>query len=195
MNRKIMLLMAVIAAITIPSVAMAEVVVSTSASVTTSSTATSVVTITTAENYPQANAAGYLTLATSTSGVSEIELNALASGGTIYMANVLELLPTASGTVQLSVNIPTGVTMVLSTTTQSIVATSSGFAIADATGAVTGSISSSGVLTGALDIVGTGSAQSVSSFTVTAATPVMVGFVLDSGIGAGTGAIGVGYTS
>ncbi len=194
MNKKLMLFMVVAAAIVIPSVAYAEVAVSTTTSVSTTSTATSVVTIQTASNYPQANAAGYLTLGTTTSGATSIALNGLAGSGTIAMANVLELMPSQSGNVTLGVTLPAGVTMVISPSTQAIVTTSSGVTVGTSTGLTTGSITA-GVLSGALHIAGSGTLTTTSSFTVTAGVPVMIGFVLNNNIGANTGSIVVSYNS
>ncbi len=194
MNKKIMLLMAVVAAIAIPSAAFAEVSVSSTTQVSTTSTATSIVTIVTASNYPQANAAGYLTLGTAANGEALIDLNGLASSGEIAMANVLELMSTQSGNVTLGVTLPVGVTMVISNSAQAILTTSTGLVVGTSTGLVSGSITG-GLLSGAYQISGTGSLVTVPSFAVVAGSPVFIGFVLNGNIGVSSGSVVESFAS
>lgn len=195
MNRRVLTLAIALAmVIAVPAVALAEVAVSTTTLVSTTSTATNVVVIETASNYAQANAAGYLTLTTATSGQATVALNGLAGSGTIAMANVLELMPSQSGYLNLSVELPAGVTIVLSTATQAILTTASGITVGTSSGLIGGSITS-GVLSGALQIVGNGVLQSTGKFAVTAGVPVLIGFVLSNNIGVNSGSIVTVYST
>ncbi len=195
MNRRILsLAIALAIVLAVPAVVMAEVAVSTTTQVSTTSTATNVVVVETASNYPQANAAGYLTLSTGTNGAASVSLNGLSGSGTIAMANVLELMPSQTGYVNVSVQLPAGVTIVLSTATQAILTTSSGITVGTSTGLTSGSVTA-GVLSGALHIVGNGALQTTGSFAVTAGVPVLIGFVLQNNIGVNSGSIVCAYSS